>query len=67
MYKINLLFDNGDIEEQEEEFETYKEAEECALYLCSCYHQGSEILHMSNPGDYPYDENEEVDYEIFEK
>ena len=32
-----------------------EEAEDYALYLISCYHTGSEILEMSNPGDYPYD------------
>lgn len=35
-------------------------------YMCSCYHEGMEILHMSNPGDYPLDEDADVDYEIVE-
>ena len=53
-------------EEQDEMFATYEEAEEHALYLVSCYHTGGEILEMSNPGDYPYDPDDEPEYEIIE-
>ena len=37
-----------------------------ALYLVSCYHTGGEILELSNPGDYPYDPDDEPEYEIVE-
>ena len=37
-----------------------------ALYLVSCYHTGGEILEMRNPGDYPYDPDDEPEYEIVE-
>lgn len=62
-YKVSL-----DGEEQEPVFDTENDAEEYALYLCSCSRQGAEILHMSNPGDYDYDEDsfEEPEYEIIE-
>lgn len=62
-YKIIL-----DGEEQDEVFSTEEEAEDYALYLCSCARTGAEILHMSNPGDYEYDEDEfeEPEYEIIE-
>lgn len=63
MVKYKILFD-GD--EQDEVFETYDEADEYALYLVSCYHTGAEILEMSNPGDYPYDPDDEPEYEIIE-
>ena len=55
-------------EEQDEVFDTETEAEEHALYLCSCSQLGAEILHMSNPGDYDYDEetSENPEYEIIE-
>ncbi len=55
-------------EEQNEVFDTEEEAEEYALYLCSCAREGAEILHMSNPGDYDYDEDsfEDPEYEIVE-
>lgn len=62
-YKIIL---EGD--EQDEVFSTEESAEEYALYLCSCAREGAEILHMSNPGDYDYDEDsfEDLEYEIIE-
>ena len=53
---------------EDEVFNTYEEANDYALYLCSCSQLGAEILHMSNPGDYDYDEEswEDPDYEIIE-
>ena len=47
-------------------FDTYEDAEEQALYYCSCTQLGAETLHMSNPGDYDYDEEnwEDPEYEI---
>ena len=50
-------------------FATEEEAEEYALYLCSCARTGAETLHWSNPGDYEYDENEfeDPEYEIVEE
>ena len=49
-------------------FNTKSSAEEYALYLVACTREGAEILHMSNPGDYDYDEDtfEEPEYEIIE-
>lgn len=65
MSKYKLIFND---EEWDDIFDTEEEAEEHALYLCSCKKQGDEILHMSNPGDYDYDEDEyeDPDYEIVE-
>lgn len=65
MEKYKIIFDG---EEQDEVFDTEEAAEEYALYLCSCTREGAEILHMSNPGDYDYDEDnfEDPDYEIVE-
>lgn len=55
-------------EEEDDIFSSEEEAEEYALYLCSCARTGAEILHWSNPGDYDYDEDtfEEPEYEIVE-
>ncbi len=63
--KYKIIF-NG--EEMDELFNTYEEAEEQALYYQSCDKQGAEILNMSNPGDYDFDEEEYEypDYEIVE-
>lgn len=62
-YKVRI-----DDEMQDEVFDTEEAAEEYALYLCSCAREGAEILHMSNPGDYDYDEEtfEYPEYEIVE-
>ena len=65
MEKFKIIFDG---EEQDELFDTEAEAEEHALYLCSCSRLGAELLNMSNPGDYDYDEDdfEDSEYEIIE-
>lgn len=65
MSKYKVIFDG---EEQDEIFDFREDAEEFALYLCSCAEEGAEILNMSNPGDYDYDEDsyEDPDYEIVE-
>ena len=65
MAKYKIIFDD---EEQDEVFDTEDAAEEYALYLRSCTKEGAEILHLSNPGDYDYDEEdfESPEYEIVE-
>ena len=63
MAKYRIEFE-GELED--EVFDTYEEADEYALYLASCYHTGGEILEMSNLGDYPYDPDDEPEYEIVE-
>ena len=62
MSKYQVLFND---ELENEIFDTEAEAEEYALYLCSCTKEGAEILHMSNPGDYDVDDYD-TDYEIIE-
>ena len=65
-YKIIMIYSDGTEEEEDDLFDDQASAEEYAQYLCGCYHQGGEILNMSNPGDYPLDEDDDVDYEIVE-
>ena len=69
-YKFILTIDYERImdsyEDEGKVYETYDDAEDAALYYISCYHTGGEILELSNPGDYPYDETIEPDYEIVE-
>lgn len=65
MYKIVMKYPDGTSEEQDEVFETESDADEYAVYLVSCYSQGGEILHMSNPGDYPLSDDS-ADFEIVE-
>ena len=66
MKKYRLFF-GGEL--QDEVFDSYEAAEEYALYLCSCSQTGAEIMNMSNPGDYTYDEDsyEDPEYEIVEE
>ena len=65
MSKYKIIFDG---EEKDEIFDTEEAAEEYANYMCGCSELGAEILHMSNPGDYEYDEDnwEYPEYEIVE-
>lgn len=66
MSKYKVVIDGV---EEDEIFDTLNEAKEAALYLMSCARLGAEILNMSNPGDYEYDEDEwedESEYEILE-
>lgn len=65
MVKYGIMFD-GELED--ELFDTEEEADNYALYLCACTEEGAEILHMSNPGDWEYDEDtwEDPEYEIVE-
>ncbi len=50
----------------EEVFDTEQEAEDYVDVVMSDMNTGAEILHMSNPGDYPFGEADDFDYEIEE-
>ena len=65
MKKYRILLDG---EMEDDVFDSYKIAEEYGWYLIGCSREGAEILHMSNPGDYPYDPDafEDPEYEIIE-
>ena len=66
IFKVVMKYSDGEIEELDDVFDTEEDAEEHGLYMCSCFTEGSEILYMSNPGDYPLDEAGEADFEIIE-
>ena len=66
MFKIVMSYPDGTTEEQEEIFETESEAHDYGLVQCSNYEAGGEVLHLSNPGDYPLDDDDEVDFEVVE-
>ena len=65
MPKYKIIFDG---EMEDDVFETEETARDYADYLCGCSREGAEILNLSNPGDYDYDEDdwESPDYEIIE-
>lgn len=66
MFKVKLIFSDGDTEELDGVFDTEAEAEEYAIESISEYNLGGEILNMSNPGDYPLDDEINVDFEVIE-
>lgn len=78
-YKVIYHWTDGTEDEDDnygEFYESEEAANEAALYGLSCAKQGGEILEMSNPGDYPYDESDyeddtfevvKVDWEWFKK
>ncbi|MFI3162893.1 MAG: hypothetical protein R3Y65_00465 [Bacillota bacterium] len=63
MSKYKIIFAG---EEEEEEFESREAAEDYAMYLSSCAQEGSETLHLSNPGDYPFEDGDDSEWEIIE-
>lgn len=66
LFKVVMSYPDGTTEEDDEIFNTEAEANEYGLYLCSCYESGGEILHKSNPGDYPFDDGGQPDFEVIE-
>jgi hypothetical protein len=77
-YKYILTYPDGKTLDSKEEYEdyrpdeatfdSYEDAEEAALYAIGCEEVGAEIMHMSNPGDYDYNEEtyESPTYDIEE-
>jgi hypothetical protein len=67
MYKVVMNYPDGTKEEDDEVFETEEEARAHGLEQCSNYVAGGEVLHMSNPGDYPLSEDDDdVDFDLIE-
>lgn len=64
MAKFKIIFEG---EEQDEVFDSYDAALDAAHDLVGAYHEGGEVLELSNPGDYPYNPNHEPEYEIIEE
>lgn len=65
-FKPFLKFENGEELDLEEEFDTEEEAVDFGFQSISNYHTGMDVLHMSNPGDYP-EENENIKVIIHEE
>ena len=64
-YKVMMYYPDGTSVEEDNIFDTEEEAREHGLYCCDCYDEGAEVLHLSNPGDYPLSEDT-ADFEIIE-
>ncbi len=65
-YQIKYIFSDGEELIEDELFDSEAEATEAGEYGCGCYSSGMEILNMSNPGDYPLEEDDHADFEIIE-
>ena len=65
-FKVVINYQNGDTDELDDLFDSYYDAEQEALEFISNWHAGGEVLELSNPGDYPYEPDNEPDYDIFE-
>lgn len=66
-YKILMHYPDGIDEEPDEVYATEEDAVEAALDAIGCYSVGCEVLHLSNPGDYPLiDDSDEIEFEIIE-
>ena len=65
-FKVIMNYSDGTSAVEDEIFDTEAEAAEYGLDCCSNYHLGAEILHLSNPGDNPLDEDDDVDFEVIE-
>ena len=64
-YKVSWE-DQGMADDDDEVFDTEAEAEAYASVQISNLHTGAEVLHLSNPGDYPEGDDEDLEYEIVE-
>ena len=58
MFKVVINFSDGEVLDFDEEFETEAEAQSYGYEQLSNMDLGAEILHMSNPGDYPLPDND---------
>ena len=64
MARYQVIFEG---EEEGEPYDTYEEAEEAALNMCSEMRTGRGDLAANNPYEYSYDEDEEYEYEIVDR
>ena len=61
-----MKYPDGTKEEDDELFESESEATEYGLDQINNYETGAEVLHLSNPGDYPLSDDDTVDFEVIE-
>lgn len=67
MFKVVMRWPDGTTNEEDEAFETEEEAQAFGAEQCSNYAVGGEVLHLSNPGDYPLKGDEDdVDFDVIE-
>lgn len=64
-FKVVVHYPDGTSVDEDELFDTWEAAEAAGLYALTCIKVGGEVLHMSNPGDNPLDD-ETAEFEIVE-
>lgn len=66
MYGVRLVFGDGEVIDDDSRFATEEKANDYGQYVSSCYAQGTETLHLSNPGEYSgeVDDHEIEVYEV---
>ncbi|WP_085548373.1 hypothetical protein [Corynebacterium pollutisoli] len=64
-FKVELQYSDGSSDIEDDVFETEEAAYDYGLYLLGCHELGAEILHESNPGDYPApDDVDELEFRV---
>lgn len=66
MFKVIMKYPDGTRAEDDEVFESESEATEYGLDQLNNYETGVEVLHLSNPGDYPLSNDDTADFEVIE-
>jgi hypothetical protein len=66
VFKVIIKYPDGTREEDDEVFESESEATEYGLNQVSNHETGGEVLHLSNPGDYPLSDDDTADFEVIE-
>lgn len=64
-FKVKVFYPDGSSDIDDFEFDTYIEAQDHFSEIENNYRTGGEVLHMSNPGDYP-EEYDELSFEVIE-
>ena len=64
-YTYRLIFPDGETQMADETFDTEEEAEEAALYDCSCFKEGGDIMSLMGDRDEDITEGD-CDFEIIE-
>ena len=63
MTKYRLEFEE-DLADENGIFDTYQQALDAVSEVENNMRVGAEVLHMSNPGDYSYDEDDDFSVEV---
>ena len=64
-YKVTMIYPYGAEDEIEGTFDSYEDAMEAVNDYCTDYNAGGEVLHLSDPDEYP-ETWDELDYRIDE-